>query len=369
MDKRYQIFVSSTFRDLEDERKSVIQTLMEMDCIPSGMELFPAADEEQWQFIKKVIDDCDYYLLIIGGRYGSLTTEGISYTEKEYDYAVEKGIKVIALIHGKPEEIPSGKSEAEPELREKLNKFREKVKQNRIIKFWEKASDLPGIVSLSLNKTIKMFPATGWVRADQIASSELLNEINELRKNKEHLETELKQLKFRLEESVFTPHEEADFNFIYSRLKGFQEAKCHVSKSDDATNPNKGCLFKYSFIKTLYQFFIEPERQSFRDGNVSEIVNPLYQQILNSKSFSKYFENGYKFDNIHLPKGTKNLLATLGLLTPFNYTTEKYSGMTEVVSVLRFSEKLYRFIAWLDYYDKVKDEPDIKFVKFLKSAH
>ena len=53
MEKRYQIFVSSTYADLKQERQKVIQALMEMDCIPSGMELFPAADEEQWEFIKK----------------------------------------------------------------------------------------------------------------------------------------------------------------------------------------------------------------------------------------------------------------------------------------------------------------------------
>ena len=64
MDRRYQVFVSSTFVDLRDERSRVIQTLMELDCIPAGMELFPAMDEEQFEFIKKIIDDCDYYLLI-----------------------------------------------------------------------------------------------------------------------------------------------------------------------------------------------------------------------------------------------------------------------------------------------------------------
>ncbi|WP_313021991.1 DUF4062 domain-containing protein [Atlantibacter hermannii] len=74
MDKRYQVFVSSTFKDLEQERSTVIQTLMEMDCIPAGMELFPAIDEQQWEFIKKIIDDCDYYLLIIAGRYGTTMT-------------------------------------------------------------------------------------------------------------------------------------------------------------------------------------------------------------------------------------------------------------------------------------------------------
>ena len=41
------------------------------------MELFPAADEEQLNFIKRVIDDCDYYLLIVGGRYGSTDPKGL----------------------------------------------------------------------------------------------------------------------------------------------------------------------------------------------------------------------------------------------------------------------------------------------------
>src|SRR5437762_6941791 len=101
---------------------------MEMDCIPSGMELFPAADEEQWHFIQRVIDDCDYYLLIIGGRYGSTTPEGVSYTEKEYDYAVKKGLKVIALLHEKPDEIPVGRSDIDPAPRARLQAFRDKVK-------------------------------------------------------------------------------------------------------------------------------------------------------------------------------------------------------------------------------------------------
>ncbi|MCX6381232.1 MAG: DUF4062 domain-containing protein, partial [Armatimonadetes bacterium] len=59
MDKRYQVFVSSTYQDLQEERQEVMHALLELDCIPSGMELFPAADEAQWSLIKKVIDDCD----------------------------------------------------------------------------------------------------------------------------------------------------------------------------------------------------------------------------------------------------------------------------------------------------------------------
>lgn len=191
MDKRYQVFVSSTYADLKEERQHVIQALMEMDCIPAGMELFPAADEEQWEFIKKVVDDCDYYLIIIGGRYGSITDDGISYTEKEFDYAVECGLKVVALIHGAPEDIPFGKSEQNPDLRIKLLSFKDKVMHGRLVKFWKAAAELPGLVALSMTKTIKMYPAVGWVRASHVANENILQEINELRKQNSELQKSL----------------------------------------------------------------------------------------------------------------------------------------------------------------------------------
>lgn len=193
MDKRYQVFVSSTYVDLQEERQKVLQTLMEMDCIPAGMELFPAADEEQWEFIKKIIDDCDYYLLIIGGRYGSIADDGLSYTEKEFDYAVSKGIKVIALIHEAADSLPRDKTETNEDNYQKLQDFKEKVSTGRLVKHWNNSSQLPGEVSLSLNKTIKMFPAVGWIRADSASSPELLSEINELRKKNEELRTKLSE--------------------------------------------------------------------------------------------------------------------------------------------------------------------------------
>lgn len=194
MEKRFQVFLSSTYADLKDERQKVIQTLMEMDCIPSGMELFPAVDEEQWEFIKKVIDDCDYYLLIIGGRYGSTTPEGVSFTEKEYDYAIEKGIKVIAFLHEIPETLPVNKTDKNPELEAKLQEFRKKVQENRLIRYWKNPEQLPGLVSLSLSKTIKTYPAIGWVRGSSTASSELLAEINKLRKENDELKAKVEQL-------------------------------------------------------------------------------------------------------------------------------------------------------------------------------
>lgn len=195
MDKRYQVFVSSTFADLQDERSNVIQTLMEMDCIPAGMKLFPALDEEQFEFIKKVIDDSDYYLLIVGGRYGSLSEKGISYTEMEYDYAIKQGIKVVALVHGSPEKLAVEKVEMDSEARQKLQIFREKVTTNRLVKFWDDAKELSGLVALSLPKTIKTYPAVGWIRGNEATdNTDLLKQLNKLRQEKDELEKQVQVL-------------------------------------------------------------------------------------------------------------------------------------------------------------------------------
>ncbi|MGV8880512.1 MAG: DUF4062 domain-containing protein, partial [Rhodoglobus sp.] len=75
----------------------------------------------------QVIDECNYYMVIVGGRYGSISAEGVSYTEMEYDYAVPSDIPVLGFVHGSPDDIPAGESELGKEAREKLDAFRAKV--------------------------------------------------------------------------------------------------------------------------------------------------------------------------------------------------------------------------------------------------
>jgi len=168
-DRRYQVFVSSTYKDLQDERREGIQVLLEQNCIPAGMELFSAGDEDQWSVIKKVIKDCDYYIVIVGGRYGSMTADGISYTRKEYEYATSLGKPVMAFLHERPGDIAADKTELDSEKRGKLDEFRELLQQ-KICKNWNSPGDLGGAVSRSLGKIIRSKPATGWIRADHVTS-------------------------------------------------------------------------------------------------------------------------------------------------------------------------------------------------------
>src|ERR1700730_2661975 len=128
MEKRYQVFVSSTFEDLREERSTVITLLLQMDCFPAGMELFPAADDDSWTVIKNVIDDSDYYIVIVGGRYGSVGPEGKTYTQLEFEYAERSGKPIIALVHSDPKTLPVGKSETSKRGLKQLADFRTQLK-------------------------------------------------------------------------------------------------------------------------------------------------------------------------------------------------------------------------------------------------
>lgn len=191
MDKRYQVFVSSTYQDLVEERAEVIQALLELDAIPAGMELFPAADEDSWELIKGVIDDCDYYIVIVGGRYGSRDAAGISFTEREFDYAFEAGKPVLAFLHGDPEQIVQGKTDRDAESQRKLEEFRQKLDTRLHCKRWTTPEGLGSVVSRGLVNLMRKTPAEGWVRAGSATSPETLAELNELREEISRLRSAL----------------------------------------------------------------------------------------------------------------------------------------------------------------------------------
>lgn len=170
-----------------------MQALLELDCIPAGMELFPAANEDQWSLIKRVIDDCDYYIVIVGGRYGSVGPDGLSYTEMEYRYALENSKPVIGFVHRDPGSIPSSRTESDPNLKLRLDEFRSLVQQ-KMVRYWDTPADLGSQVSRSIVKLIKSSPAIGWVRADLVPDERAADEILRLRKRVEEVEYELRAM-------------------------------------------------------------------------------------------------------------------------------------------------------------------------------
>jgi len=184
MEKRYQVFISSTSKDLQNARQEVSQALLRSDCFPAQMEQWPATDEEQFEFIKQIIKQCDYYIVISAGMYGSIHPEtNLSYTEMEFDYAMELGIPTIRLLHRDPFSLLKGSLiESTDIAKNSLKDFRKRLTKGKMCAFWETPAELGREVILSLNDIKKRKPKDGWVRANQIASSDALLEISDLKR-------------------------------------------------------------------------------------------------------------------------------------------------------------------------------------------
>ncbi len=196
--KRFQVFVSSTFDDLKEERSHVFDTITRMNYIPAEMEFFPAYDEDQLDFIKTIIDDSDYYAVITAGKYGSESSDGFSFTEKEYRYAQSRNIPILSFLHGELGAISADKTERDESKRVKLETFRASLSSGRLVKYWRSKEELTLQVTQALQYVARTRPGVGWIRGKLAATSEILGEINDLRKGRDALVEEIRNLQSQL---------------------------------------------------------------------------------------------------------------------------------------------------------------------------
>ena len=166
--KKLQVFVSSTYMDLKEERQAAVEAILSSGHIPAGMELFSAGDESQMTVIERWIDESDVYLLILGGRYGSVDKKsGKSYTHLEYEYAVKKKIPLFAIVMSDKaldEKIKTlGVSAIEQDDSKGLKDFKSVVVSN-LVKFWDDKKD----IKLAIHETLSDFSyrkdLVGWTR-------------------------------------------------------------------------------------------------------------------------------------------------------------------------------------------------------------
>lgn len=201
---KYQVFISSTYGDLREEREAVTWAVLTARHIPAGMENFTATDDRGWQTIKSVIDRSDYYVLILAGRYGSLDKDGKSWTEKEYEYAVSRGIPILAFLRSK-KTITADKVDEDSKLKSKLEKFKSIVRDKHLTCEWETKDDLKGHVTNALRNHIiddedGGHGRPGWYRGDEVPSPDALDEFARISSENGRLRLENESLKSGIEQ-------------------------------------------------------------------------------------------------------------------------------------------------------------------------
>ena len=180
MKKKLQVFVSSTFTDLKEERQAAVAAILKAGHIPAGMELFTAGDRSQMTIIEKWIEESDVYMLILGGRYGSMEkTTNLSYTELEYDYAKQLGKPAFATVISE-EALNTKVKKHGPEVMERdnpkeLSLFRKKVLSN-ICSFFSDEKDIRLCVHESLADLSERDDLRGWISGDALEDTRTLHD-------------------------------------------------------------------------------------------------------------------------------------------------------------------------------------------------
>lgn len=218
MDRKYQIFISSTFADLKEERRIVMETILKFGHIPVGMEMFKAGNESQWKIIEERIRDCDYYLVIVGDRYGTTDEQGKSYTEREYDFAVENGIPVAAFLTDKGVRAAPGRQLDDLEDALKLERFRRKCSAGKVVAVWGTPDRLALECMASLHELTTKYPRPGWISGRNAAGPEVLTQFAKMAAENEQLRTQLDEANRKLAKQL----DDREVEEIIKKLEGYQ---------------------------------------------------------------------------------------------------------------------------------------------------
>lgn len=168
---KLQVFVSSTYEDLQEERQAAVEAILKKGHIPAGMELFKGG-KSQMETIKRWIDESDVFVIILGGRYGSIEEETRrSYTELEYNYAVEKKIPIVRIVLS--DQFLETKASLkryevyERNYCEEYYLFKEKLKKT-IVENVENIDQITSAISFELDNAIEENKTSlrGWVKND-----------------------------------------------------------------------------------------------------------------------------------------------------------------------------------------------------------
>jgi hypothetical protein len=227
--RKLQVFVSSTYVDMREERQAAVEAILTAGHIPAGMELFTAGDESQMQAIKRWIDESDVFLLILGGRYGSIEPNSQkSYIHLEYEYALEQHKPYFAVVieenYLKQKVMKLGPDVIETEHTPKLREFRKFVCKH-IVRTWSDPRDIKLAILETLSEYSRREDVVGWIPGNEAVNTVVLAEIARLTKENAMLRGQLEK---------FSNQSTEKENVLYNNLTFYE--MCDILKRDIIEN-------------------------------------------------------------------------------------------------------------------------------------
>lgn len=311
--KKYQIFVSSTYIDLISVRTNLINRLIREGYIVIGMEDFFSRPYSQWEHIEREINESDYYVLILGHRYGSIDEESqISYTEKEFNYANSIGVPTLVFdLSRKFEGLDIDHFEYDPEKLAKLNNFRKTALGLLGTVALNNQSSLEQAVVTSVNNAVRDNRRPGWIRA---GSNDLENENLELKvkiaslekllQNYSHLSITKPEFEFVLEIPPIDPlpskintldRNELLINEVPDHLKPYLDENTIEIYNNEI--PNQKHLDQNTQISYLIECLKNTYPIKIEIGNIGNKKANDVRALIFFPDFIRVFDSQYEYNN------------------------------------------------------------------------
>lgn len=215
IDKRYHVFISTTEADMHAERVVLSQTLVSQGFFSWGLEQRTPLTTA---FARRQIDDCDYFILMLGSRYGELSASGVSYMHLEYIYAVTKQKPILVLMYEAPESRAEEFQDKNQEGKVKFLDFRRQLQRERdMVMTFRDLRDLEIAIRHTMPQFLNRYPAQGWIRPNQQQVQQLQDENEQLRQKLIQLEQQQPRVNSTPQRVADLPqvqgHEEIAFDY------------------------------------------------------------------------------------------------------------------------------------------------------------
>ncbi|CAM4227742.1 DUF4062 domain-containing protein [Acinetobacter pragensis] len=261
LDKRYQVFISTSGSEMQPERMILAQTLVGMGFFSWGLEQRTPLSTA---FARRQIDDCDYVVILLGSSYGEQSVSGVGYMHLEYIYAVTKQKPIIVFMHDDPAAREASLHDGKPELREKFQEFRKLLQhENDQVFAYRSLRDLEMAVRFNMPQMLERYPVQGWVRPQN--TQVLQDEIDRLKNKLEQLETESgkREVDPFLSLPKVSMHE--FFSFEY-RMHAYQDGNFKELKIQKK-------MTWAQLLAVLGSTFIHPTPEEFFSKRMNEYLN------------------------------------------------------------------------------------------------
>lgn len=324
MNKKIQVFISSTYTDLIEERQAAVEAILDAGHIPAGMELFKAGNESQLKTIYKWIDESDVYMLILGGRYGTVEPKSEkSYTQLEYEYALSKNIPVFSVVINNSyltQKINSMGYDkvTEQDNPDKYKSFKEFV-MSKIIREVSDGKDIQIAIHSTLNEFINEYDLTVWIRnSKENDTIQLLKDNTNLLKENNLLNKQIQ----KLQEQLNAKSKEQFGNFSFDEL-------VKLFKNKEFSIPSKFTKQEKDLTINALDFFIK--HFSFMVTGIENIKKESDYEAYIFYDIAPYYVSFDFLERIKLSNTTAQRIHTTKLGASF-YAMLEFKGMTKINS-------------------------------------